>query len=321
MDNFRPALSRLQRTWGRLLLLLYFTGVLVGLAQVLSRKSSEGFFGMNKSQAGESVIVIVPVSGMITVSEQGQILGSSSSDRLVRHLKALSEREEVKAVVLRINSPGGSVGAVQEVYDEVLRLKKAGKKVVVSMGDVAASGGYYIAAPADKILADPGTLTGSIGVILQVGNFQELFKKIGVKIEAIKSAEHKDIASPFRTMTESERKILQSVISDAYGQFVQAVVQGRKLPLEKVLTLADGRIYTGNQARAQGLIDDLGNLETAITQAQEIAGIKDKPRVIYDEDPWGRIFTMFSQKSSAKIWDSTLANLGVHFAYLWQYSY
>src|SRR6185436_16569611 len=157
-----------------------------------------------------------------------------------------------------INSPGGSVGAVQEVYDEILRLKKSGKKVVVSMGDVAASGGYYVACAADKIYANPGTLTGSIGVIFETGNVQSLLKKIGVKVQPIKSAEHKDIGSPFKTMSVQERQILQSIIDDAYGQFVRAIVDGRQMQKEKVLRLADGRIYSGAQAKSEGLVDELG---------------------------------------------------------------
>ena len=223
-----------------LLIVLYAAAVAAGLFQVL-RKDGPARPLLGRLKDEHAAVAVVPIHGIISAADQGQVFGAASSDRLNRRLKSLEEREDVKAVVLRINTPGGSVGAVQEIHDTVLRLKKAGKKVVVSMGDVAASGGYYIAAAADEIFADPGTLTGSIGVILQVGNMQELSKKIGVKIESVKSAEHKDIASPFKPMSEKERQILQSIINDAYGQFVDAIVSGRKMGKAKVLRLADGR--------------------------------------------------------------------------------
>lgn len=188
------------------------------------------------------------------------------------------------------------------------------------MGDVAASGGYYVAAPADVIFANAGSLTGSIGVIFEVSNVQELFKKIGIKIEAIKSAKHKDIASPFRTMTKKERRILQSIIEDTYGQFVDAIVQGRKMSRKKVLSLADGRIYTGAQAKKKGLVDELGNMEAAIAKAAELAGIVGKPRVIYEEEPLGKIFSLLSQKVEGTVWDRALSRFGVRFAYIWEYA-
>ena len=301
-----------------LLTILYGAAVAAGLFQVL-RKGGPGprpVFG--KLKDGQGVVAVVPIHGIVSVADQGQMFGASSSDRLNRRLKSLEEQEDVKAVVLRINTPGGSVGAVQEVYDSVLHLKKAGKKVVVSMGDVAASGGYYVAAAADEIFAAPGTLTGSIGVILQVGNMQELSKKIGVKMESIKSAEHKDIASPFKAMSEKERQILQSIINDAYGQFVDAIVSGRKMDKEKVLRLADGRIYSGAQAKAEGLVDQMGNLDAAIARAAELAGIKEKPRVLYNEDSFGRLFSMFSR--GPDFWDRAFSRFGVRFAYVWEYS-
>lgn len=310
------------------LIVLYALAVGIALVQLLSRKSAEpkstiglpGALQIQKFKSGGPSIAIVPIYGVITVAEQGQMFRPMSSDRITKRLKSLAEQEDVKAVVLRINSPGGSVGAVQEIYDEVLRLKKNGKKVVVSMGDVAASGGYYVAAAADKIFADPGTLTGSIGVIFEVGNVQELFKKIGLKVEAIKSAEHKDIASPFRTMTEKERKIIQSLINDSYSQFVDAIVQGRKMKKENVLALADGRIFSGTQAKSEGLIDALGNLEAAIAKAAEMAEIKEKPRLIYEEDPWEKVFSILAEGSKENFWQKPLSKFGVRFAYLWEYA-
>ena len=303
---------------------LYLACTGIALIQTMKKASpsdkspSAGASALMKLKATGPANAIVPIYGVITVAEQGPMFRPMSADRIVRRLKTLSEKEDVKGVVLRINSPGGSVGAVQEIYDEILRLKNAGKNGVVSMGDVAASGGYYVSAPADRIFADAGSLTGSIGVIFEVGNVQELFKKIGVKIEAVKSAEHKDIASPFRAMTEKERQILQSVINDAYDQFVTAIVDGRKLDREKVLALADGRIYTGTQAKAEGLIDEIGNLEAAIAKCTELTGIKEKPRILYDEDPFEKFLSALQSRTT--IWGQAASRFGVRFAYMWEYA-
>ncbi|OGR83403.1 MAG: hypothetical protein A2901_03485 [Elusimicrobia bacterium RIFCSPLOWO2_01_FULL_54_10] len=306
------------------LVVLYGACLGVGLFRILAAPSHKpspeqpsALLHIKKLET-QPAVAIVPIYGAISVGQDSPFQ-ANSADRLAKRLKALSERPNVKAVVLRINSPGGSVGAVQEIYDEINRLKAAGKKVVVSMGDVAASGGYYIAAPADKIFANPGTITGSIGVIFQLSNVQDLFKKIGVKIEPVKSSKHKDIGSPFRSQSAEEMKILQSIIDDAYGQFVQAIVDGRKMERAKVVELADGRIYSGAQAKSRGLVDELGNLEAAIAKAGELAGIKGKPRVFYDEDPWGKFFSSFSQSSASRIFASAGDKLGLRLAYLWEY--
>lgn len=290
--------------------LLYAAAVVVGLAQIL-RKGGKPF-----GPASQPAVAVVSVNGVISSSARGL----RPSENLVRRLKALSERSEVKAVVLRINSPGGSVGTVQEAYEELLKLKKSGKKVVASISDIGASGGYYLASAADVVYAEPGSLTGSIGVILEVGNVQELFKKVGLRMEAVKSAEHKDIASPFRAMTPEERKILQSIVDDAYGQFLQAVADGRHMDKKKLLPLADGRVFTGAQAKAAGLIDELGNGEDAIAKAAELAGIKGKPRVLYDEDPLDKVFSLIDGRSRLKFWEEATARSGARLAYLWECS-
>lgn len=302
--------------WTTALVLLYGACLGVGLFKIMSGPSSHP----HKRAASSHCVAIVPIYGAISVGQDGPF-SSNSADRLTKRLKALSENDSVKAVVLRINSPGGSVGAVQEIYDEITRLKVSGKKVVASMGDVAASGGYYIAANADKIYANPGTLTGSIGVIFQLSDVQNLFKKIGVKIEPVKSAAHKDIGSPFRTQTAEEIKILQSIIDDAYGQFVQAIVLGRKMDKAKVMVLADGRIYSGAQAKSNGLVDELGNLEAAVTKAGEMAGIPGKPRVIYDEEPWKRFFSSLSQSSNKNFLGLPVGKSGMRLAYLSEYDW
>jgi protease-4 len=258
------------------------------------------------------LILVVAVSGLlehrvpfslgnkIGVVEISGVIRSSKT--VNRQIIAFRKDDSVKAIVLRIDSPGG-IGPAQEIYEEV---KKAAavKPVVVSMGAVAASGGYYIAAPARRILADPGTITGSIGVIMELTNIQDLLGKIGLKNQVVKSGPHKDIGSAVRPMTDSDRKILQSVIDDTYQQFVAAVAQGRKLPVKKVRILADGRIYTGRQAKNLGLIDQLGDLQDAITVAAGLAGLHEEPRVVYPKKERGGCWNIWPSKqprSSARV--------------------
>jgi len=238
-------------------------------------------------------IALIRINGPIFGALDSRLFMASPVERFIKRLKELSERKEVKAIVIQINSPGGSVGMVQEVYSQIQKIKKEKKKpIVASFNDIAASGGYYIACACDKIIAHPGTLTGSIGVIFQFGNVQELFRKIGVRAETIKSGKHKDIGSPTRRMTPEEKQILQGLIDDAYNQFLTAVSEGRKMPKDKLKTLADGRIFTGNQALQSGLIDALGDTDTAIQTAAEMGGIKGKPKIYSDQDPWESIFSI-----------------------------
>ncbi|MBI4686271.1 MAG: signal peptide peptidase SppA [Nitrospirae bacterium] len=211
---------------------------------------------------------------LITV--RGVILESRD---VIEELKKYSNDSTVKAIVIRVDSPGGAVAPSQEIYEEIKKIK-AKKKIVVSMGSVAASGGYYISAPADKIVANPGTLTGSIGVIMEIPNFEGLMDKIGVKTEVVKSGRHKDIASVFRTMSPEERGILQEVLDDVHEQFISAVAQGRKMEVRHIRRLADGRIFTGRTAREAGLVDELGNLQDAIKLAGKLSGIKGEPEVV-----------------------------------------
>ena len=183
--------------------------------------------------------------------------------------------------MLRIDSPGGGVVPSQEIYAEVLKARTEGRvKIVASMGNLAASGGYYIAAATDKIVANPGTLTGSIGVIMELANVQGLLEKVGVQSVVIKSGKHKDLASPFRTMSPEERALLQDVLDDVHDQFIQAVATGRAMKVEQVRDLADGRIFTGRQARAAKLVDELGDLQDAIKLAARMVGIAGEPRVV-----------------------------------------
>ena len=215
---------------------------------------------------------------------EGVILDSKET---VAELKKFGESSTVKAIVLRIDSPGGGVVPSQEIHDAVKRVRnKNNKTVVASMGTVAASGGYYIASATDRIMANPGTLTGSIGVIMELANFQGLFKKLGVENVVIKSGRYKDVGSPFRKMTPEDRRILQAVMDDVHHQFIEAVAEGRSLDIGEVRSLADGRIFTGRQAKDLMLVDELGNLDDAIRLAADMVGIEGEPKVVEPGKPF-----------------------------------
>lgn len=219
-------------------------------------------------------------SRLALIRIEGPIIDSKDA---VDEIKEYTKDSSIKAIVLRVDSPGGAVAPSQEIYEEVKKAV-AKKKVVVSMGSVAASGGYYISVPATRIIANPGTLTGSIGVIMELPNIEGLMNKIGVRTEVIKSGEHKDIASMFRTLTKEERVILQGVMDNVHEQFMKAVSEKRKIKMEELRAIADGRIFTGEQAKAHGLIDELGTLEDAIKTAADLAGIRDEPEVVSKKD-------------------------------------
>ncbi len=219
----------------------------------------------------------VPIGEKVAlVRVEGPIVSSRST---IEELRKYRDDASVKAVVLRVDSPGGAVAPSQEIYEEVGKLKET-KPVVVSMGSVAASGGYYIAAPATKIYANPGTVTGSIGVIMEIPNFKGLMDKVGIKTEVIKSGKHKDLASVFRGVGREERAILQGVLDDVHDQFIRAVSEGRGIPYKRVKEIADGRIFTGRQAKDVGLVDALGNIQDAIMEAARLGGIEGEPNVI-----------------------------------------
>jgi protease-4 len=202
------------------------------------------------------------------------------SKKTLRELHEFAEADNIKAIVLRIDSPGGSVGPSQEIYDAVYKLREK-KKVVVSMGSLAASGGFYIASAAEKVYANPGTLTGSIGVIFQIPNVAGVLKWAGVQMNTITAGKMKDSGSPFREMTADERQYFQGVLEDVHGQFIDAVAKGRGLKVEDVKPYADGRIFTGRQAKAWKLVDELGGFEDAVAEAGKLAGLKGEPKVEY----------------------------------------
>jgi protease-4 len=242
-------------------IMVVFVGSIVLLTLIFRRPTPSFALGAK--------VGVVEITGVI-----------SDSREVIRGLNAFVEDAGVKAIVLRIDSPGGGVGASQEIYREVVKARNK-KTVVASFGGVAASGGYYVACGAGKIVANPGTITGSIGVVMQFANLEELFKKIGYKGYVIKSGEHKDIGSPFRGMTPEEEALLQEVIDTVHHQFITAVAEGRKIPVEKIAAIADGRIFSGEQALEMGLVDRLGNLQDTIDLAASLAGIKGEPAVVY----------------------------------------
>lgn len=233
----------------------------ITLLILIGTKSSDLKFGEK--------VGIIEITGIITDSKS-----------VIHNLKRFREDNSIKAIVLRIDSPGGGVGPAQEIFREI-RKTVGVKKIVASMGAVAASGGYYIAAGTDGIVANPGTITGSIGVIIKFVNFEDLLSKIGLTPVVIKSGEYKDTGSPVRKMTKEERKILQNFVDQIHKQFIIAVAEGRNMDQSKVEPLADGRIFTGEEAKNLGLIDRIGNLEDAVEWAGRMAGIEGKISAVY----------------------------------------
>jgi len=275
-------------------IILVTASILITLvAAVLANKGAKE---STRTIAGSGKVAVIYLTGTINSTDEMPIWGTGSSTSLtMKYLEEVEKDDSIDAVVLRIDSPGGSANASQELYEQVLRVKKSGKKVVASFGDTAASGGYYVAAAADKIIAGPSSLTGSIGVISTVPNLEELYNKIGYKERVFKSGPYKDMLSPSRPLTHEEEEIMQGIIDDTYQQFVNAVAKGRKMSLDQVRKLADGRIFTGNQAKEVGLVDELGGKREAIQLATELAGIKGEPEVVeYRRIPgWLDVFQRF----------------------------
>jgi len=229
-----------------------------------------------KALLGGADATVSVKKGVGLLEVKGMILDSKET---VRQLRYFLKNDNVKAVVLRVDSPGGIVGPSQEISDEVRKFAEK-KKIIVSMGSVAASGGYYISAPATLIYANPGTITASIGVILKLSNIETLMDKIGIKSYVLKTGKFKDSGSPVRQFSEEDRAMLQSVIDSTHEQFVKAVANGRKLPVDEVRRIADGRILSGEQAKTFKLVDRLGTLQDAIEEAGKQAGIEGEPELI-----------------------------------------
>ncbi|WP_303721260.1 signal peptide peptidase SppA [Malonomonas rubra] len=224
--------------------------------------------------------VVVPVGKKIGILEvYGTII---DAQKLIEQIGEFRDSAVIKAVVLRIDSPGGGVAPSQEIHAELLKLAKE-KPLVVSMGAIAASGGYYLAVAGERLFANPGSITGSIGVIMSFPDFRELMGKIGVKTEVVKSGQFKDIGSPSREFTDLDRELLQGMIDDVHAQFVQAISEGRNLPVDRLRPFVDGRIFTGRQALEIGLVDELGTFNDAIDYAAKVSGVGEKPDLVYPD--------------------------------------
>ncbi|MCP5464212.1 MAG: signal peptide peptidase SppA [Deltaproteobacteria bacterium] len=222
---------------------------------------------------GHEPVAIVEITGPIFESKE-----------ILKDLKEYQDSSVVQAVVLRLDSPGGAVGPSQEIYEQVLELKKH-KKVVASMGAVAASGAYYIACASDHIVANPGTITGSIGVIMEMFGLKELAKTLKIEPRVIKSGKFKNTGSPFKELTERDRQYLQHLTDDMYEQFVEAVAVNRNIPIAEMHHLAEGRVYTGRQALELKLVDELGNYYKAISAAKKLAGLPESTKVLWPKEP------------------------------------
>jgi len=245
------------------------------------------YFGGGQSGAGlwSAAVGVIEVRGVI-----------NDADKIIDSIRRFAKADHVRAVVLRVESPGGGVTPSQEIYRELTRLREK-KPVIASLGGVAASGGYYIASACSTIVANPGTITGSIGVIMETVNVQGLLEKLGVKGVVIKAGTYKDLGSPLRDMSPEERQILGTMLNDVHKQFIAAVATGRHMDEAKIQTLADGRVYSGEQALRLGLVDQLGNFQDAITLAAEQAGITGEPQVIRAQQQrrawWQRLLSLW----------------------------
>jgi len=264
-----------------------------------------GIMGRPASLSVGKKVGIIEVTGVITASRE-----------IIEQLIDFRDDAAIKAIILRVDSPGGGVGPSQEIHEEVRKTVDI-KPVVVSVGSVAASGGYYIAVPAQRILANPGSITGSIGVIMEFTNFQELLQKIGLRSDVVKSGEHKDIGSPIRPMSDADREILQAMIDDVHTQFIEAVADGRKMDPDAVRALADGRIYTGRQAMAAGLVDEMGNLQDAIKVAGELAGIEGEPKVVYPPKAKAGILEYLIQETVSQLRHGLQEQSSAGLSFIW----
>lgn len=287
----------------RTLLIGFGIGGFVFFLFLLSIIFAKILLGEKKSFSIGDEIGVLEVKGMIVDSQE-----------FINQLHDFRDNERIKAVVLRIDSPGGVVGPSQEMYEEVKKFAQQ-KKVVVSMGSLAASGGYYIAAPATMIFANPGTVTGSIGVLMKLSNIQGLLGKIGMNSFVLKSGKFKDSGSPVRPMTREDKEIMQGVIDSMHGQFVKAVAEGRKIPVDEVKKIADGRIFSGEQALKIKLVDRLGNLQDAIAETAKMVGIKGEPNLVYPPEKKRTLLDFLVESTSDRIANKLRSETGISARY------
>ena len=276
--------------WGIFLSIIFIGLVFAGigflvLASAIKTGGSEYY-----SRGSGDKIAIVEINDVIM-----------SSENTVEQIKKYREDKSIKAIIVRINSPGGGVAASQEIYEEVKKTRESGKVIVVSMGSIAASGGYYIACGSSLIIANPGTLTGSIGVIAEFITMKDLADKIGLKENVFKSGELKDAGNPFRDINDKDKAYFQDVVDNSFGQFLDVVSKERKIDKDTLLPNANGRVFTGLQAKELGLIDSLGTFEDAIRITSKMAGIEGEPRIVREK----KKFSIFEKIIGARMEDVT----------------
>ena len=270
---------------------LAFLSVGIGLFVIADAITSPAKSDEETSTVSGTRVALVEVKDVIT-----------SSEEVIRQLKKYQKNNNVKAIVVRVESPGGGIAPSQEIYETIKSIRNSGKPVVISMGSMAASGGYYISLGGSKIFANPGTLTGSIGVILEYPNYTQLMDKVGVNMTTIKSGQMKDAGSPYRKSSKEDQKYFQELINNGYEQFIDAVVLERKIDRDKLLKLADGRVFTGRQAYDYNLVDTLGTYDDAIRYAGKLGGIEGEPKTVKEKKKQTLLDIMMS-----KIFDKPLS--------------
>lgn len=265
------------------------------------------FFAGSRPARAENHVGVITVEGILTDSQD-----------VLDQIKYFEKEERIKAIVVRVNTPGGGVVPSEEIYAAIQELRKK-KKIVASMGSIAASGGYLVACGAEKIVASPGTITGSISALMHFASVEELLKKVGVKSQVVKSGKFKDIGSPMREMTAEEKELLQFVVDDIFDHFLDIIVKERKIPKEKLKEIADGRIFTGRQAKVLGLVDELGGLEDSVKLAARLAGVKDSPEAVYaprkKKSFWGVLFKETLSSLTSEFLNKEFSPSGLFFIY------
>jgi protease-4 len=284
-------------------IIIIFAAVIVGSATLAMVIFAQG---LNTTTLETGNIALIRIEG--TIQSSTGVFDGADPTEILPLLRASTEDPNIRAVVLRINSPGGQAAASQEIYREVMRVRSAGKPVIVSIGDMAASGGYYVASAADKIVSEPGAMTGSIGVISTIPQLTDLLEKLGIEYVIIKGGEFKDIGSPYREITPEEKELLQDMIDDVHDQFINDIAAGRGLEVEDVREVADGRILTGRQAKELGLIDEYGNLYDAIDLAAEMAGVESPSITEFQRDPLlSELLRLFSYEFGRAVIENLLS--------------
>ncbi len=293
--------------------------ILVGLVVVMGRRNTSDSSMrsvFSSSSTGSDRIGMLYITGVIHSGQSGaggfMSNASSGSDTIVRILRKASRNKKIKALVIRINSPGGSAAGSQEIYNEIMRIRNKEKKLVVaSFGDVTASGGYYVASACNVIYSNPATLTGSIGVIMSYMQWGDLMEKLGINAVVMTSGEHKDMGSPYRNLTPEERKMFDDMLGNIHEQFIADVAKGRGMDIDELRKIADGRVMTGEQALGANLVDHIGGLQDAVLFAAEKAGLGESPQVEYlqKENPFSMLFESLDGAAYSDGYEATLRKL------------